>query len=402
MAIRPGWSSPDTFTNTISLLTSPRGIGSSLKLTSWLGLVKPPPLSLVGACLGSLVSVAVMLSYWALNDPDQLRHDAYGRSMSTGLAQLAIEPLLTHDRITLGVIANQAADIPGVSGVEIVTVNEQALASSGSLSNARVYQSPVTFNDQIMGAVRVALSEPPSHLGDAVAVAAVTLIAAPFLALALLSIRLQPPLPRQPARLEVELHTPRERHFLVAVNLYDQLGMEPTQRVAELNYARIAAGKVAGLYGGDVENLPGTGLLLDFNDGGDADRPWQVLSAAAVLSELLDEEAGDYRVAIHVGDAPVGHRVLLDEQAVGDAALLSALAKPATLAASSVFSACLDRGGELVERTVIEHPLLEELATVGPDSVLITALSAPQQDLVQHQAAHLAGHRPATASESTF
>ena len=57
---------------------------------------------------------------------------------------------------------------------------------------------------------------------------------------------------------------------------------------------------------------------------------------------------------------------------------------------------------EIVERAVIEHPLLEELATVGPEAVLITALSASHQDLVRHQAAHLAGHRPATASESTF
>jgi hypothetical protein len=373
-----------------------------LKLTSWLGLVKPTPLSFVGACLGSLISVVVMLCYWALNDPFQARHDAYGRNMTAGLAQLAIEPLLTHDRIALGMIANQAVDIPDVTGVEIVTVNEQALAASGSLSNAQVYQSPVTFNDQIMGSVRIALREPSGQLGNAVAVAVATLIAVPFLTAFLLSIRLDRPVPGRPANIEVELHTPRERHFVIAVNLYDQLGMEPEHRLAELNYARIAAGKVAGLYGGDVENLPGTGLLVDFNDGGDVDRPWQVLSATAVLAELLYEEAGDYRLAIHVCDAPAGHRVLVDEQAVSDAALLSALAKPGTLAASSVFSGCLDGGGDLVERTIIEHPLLEELETVGPDSVLISALSAPQKDLVQHQAAHLAGHRPATASESTF
>ncbi|NIP13815.1 MAG: hypothetical protein GWM88_03335 [Pseudomonadales bacterium] len=346
--------------------------------------------------------MVVMLSYWALSDPYEARHDAYGRSITTGLAQLAIEPLLTQDRIALGVIANQAVDIPGVSGVEIVTVNEQALAASGSLTRGQIYRSDVSFNDQIMGSVRVALTEPASRLGDAIGVAAATLLAAPFLALALLSIRLERPVPRQPGRVEVTLHTPRERHFLIAVNLYDQLGMAPEQRVAELNYARIAAGKVAGLYGGDVENLPGTGLLLDFSDGGDEDRPWQVLSATAVLAALLDEEAGDYRLAIHAGDAPAGHRVLMDEQAVSDAALLSAVAKRGTLAASSVFSACLDSGGDLLERTIIEHPLLEELATVGPDSVLITALSGPQQDLVQHQAAHLASHRPATASESTF
>ncbi len=373
-----------------------------MKLTSWLRLVKPAPLALAGTCLGSLIAVVVMLSYWALYDPFKARHDAYGTSITAGLAQLAIEPLLTHDRIALGMIANQAADIPGVAGVEIITVNELTLAASGSLSDSRVYRSLVAFNDQIMGSVRVALDEPPSQLEKAIPVAAATLLAAPTLALAVLCIRLRRPLRWQPARVEVELHTPRERHFLIAVNLFDQLGMEPGQRITELNYARLAAGRVAGLYGGDVENLPGTGLLLDFNDGGDPDRPWQVLSGAAVLAELLEAETGDYRLAIHVGTAPQGHRVLVDDQEVSDAALLSALARPGSLAASGLFSDCLDYGEEIVDRTIIDHPLLEELPTVGPDAVLITSLSASHQDLVQHQAAHLAGHRAATASESTF
>jgi hypothetical protein len=207
-----------------------------------------------------------------------------------------------------------------------------------------------------------------------------------------------------------------EDHHLVAVNLYNQISMTPDAREAELQHAQAIAGRVASLYLGNVRPLPGTGLLLHFPPSDDRDRPLQVLCATFVLAELLAEyevgDVGTYRLGLHTIGLTVDDEFEAHAAQIADVALLSALAKHMTVAVSATFPIETLRHNQ-VQRHALEHPLLDELATIA-SAHLVTGLSPPQQALVTQQVARLSDHsldhssnhsldqEDATASESTF
>jgi hypothetical protein len=149
--------------------------------------------------------------------------------------------------------------------------------------------------------------------------------------------------------------------------------------------------------------LPGIGVLVDFDHTDDPDRPFQILCAAFLLIRLLQGEApfGRYRLGLHVLELPAEETLSLDHDAVADASLLSALTRDATVAASASLVALLDNTARLRSRPLV-NPLLDELATSGPNCRLVTDLESPFSELVFRQSEQLQAQREATSSPSTF
>ena len=124
---------------------------------------------------------------------------------------------------------------------------------------------------------------------------------------------------------------------------------------------------------------------------------------AMVLARVLREESsfGAFRLGLHLITRPGDESVGLDDPAVADAALLSALAKEMTLAVSGSCYSALTRL-ERLEVSTSAHPLLDQLTTCSPDCHLITDLAPGYQALVLQQTEKLTGQRRSTARESTF
>jgi hypothetical protein len=80
--------------------------------------------------------------------------------------------------------------------------------------------------------------------------------------------------------------------------------------------------------------------------------------------------------------------------------LLSALAKPATVAVSASFP-IEALGDDRFYRHSLLHPLLDELATISR-AYLVTGLSTLQARAIAEQVERVSNQRASTASESTF
>ena len=203
------------------------------------------------------------------------------------------------------------------------------------------------------------------------------------------------------------------------MNLFNQLSLTPEQCSRELAFARMTAERVAALHHGEVLDLPGTGLLLTFGASHSDDRPFHVLCAAFALSKLLAdaESFGRYRLGVHVLTLEADETLAVSSDPVKDAAVLSALARDNTIIASQAIVDLVPYRQRVVLETM-NHPLLEELETIGGGAQIARALAAPHDDLITQQllelkgesdaegAVETSGHAdrdgPSTARESTF
>lgn len=379
-----------------------------MKLTSSLKIVKPTPSPFAVACLATLLAAACLVTVWKLNDDSQARTDAYGESLAAGLAQLSVGPLLKQDRIALGVMTNRTLALPEVTGVAVFTIDDQVLAASGNADNGLRYTKPVTFDDGLMGYVRVALRQTVDPASVSLALlGTLAVVLVPLMTVGAFSIRYV----REPGAAMVTddgadpvAEEAQHTHHLVAVNLYHQISMTPDIREVELEHAHDIAQRVVDVYLGKVRRLPGTGLLVQFAPSDDADRALQVLCATFVLAELLAEfdveGDGIYRLGLHSVALPPAREPDTEDAEIADVALLSALAKHLTVAVSDAFPIASLRDDQ-VHSQRLNHPLLEELDTVE-GAYLVTGLAPVQHALVTRQVARLSDQWGSTASESTF
>jgi uncharacterized membrane protein affecting hemolysin expression len=395
-----------------------------VKLTPWPNLVKPERGTLAPLAATSLIVALGLTLVWQLTDQRDARVDRFGASMAGSVAELCVEPLLKQDRMHLGVLSNRIAAVAEVSGVGIFTLDDQVLALSGKLGAPR-YAHPISFDDGVVGYVRIsvdanAFADGLGHTGRALGILLVMVIS-PLLVAGGTTLR---------RRLREEASANREtqrrqqqdearrseleadmvdesaidiHHYLLAINLHNQLQLSSAEREFELSLCLESAEDMAALYQGQVALLPGVGVLIDFDHTDDPDRAFQIVCAAMVLARVLREETsrGGYRLGLHLITRPGDESLSLDDPAVADAALLSALAREMTLAVSGSCYSALTRL-ERLEITTSAHPLLDQLTTCSPDCHLITDLAPGYQALVLQQTEKLTGQRRSTARESTF
>jgi uncharacterized membrane protein affecting hemolysin expression len=401
-----------------------------VKLTSWSDLVKPDREVLKVAAVTALVTAIALLLVAYATDREQERMDQFGAATARALAELVVEPLLKQDRMHLGVIGNRLADIPQVDAVASYTLDNEVLASTGT-DQALPYAEAVTVDGSIVGYVRVGLDpqafaelDPTRMLLNLLVLLLLPFVIASSWSLTQPARRQElvarlPRLPANPPWAPRHLPAPKPEapvalpepepdpaevvHYLVAVNLYNQLSLPPTEREFELSLCVELAEAVAGIYQGQVVGVAGLGAVVSFDHTDDPDRPFQIICAAQVLARLLREEApfGVYRLGLNLTLRPADEPLPVNDDAIADAALLSALAKDATLALSQPFAAALAERERVVMKPLV-NPLLDELTTSNAGCYLVTELEAPYAAEVIHKAEQLRSQREGISSPSTF
>jgi uncharacterized membrane protein affecting hemolysin expression len=400
-----------------------------VKLPPRSDIVKPEPLVLAVSAVTVLVTMLMMLLVVSLTSREEQRLDDFGSAAARALAELAVQPLMQQDRMHLGVIANRLAELPEIRGVASYSADNQLLTTTGDLRGPH-HTQPVTVDDSIVGYVRVAL-EPEAFTSGHPARSTALLLAAlliPFVVAVGWSMARAARQGRLtlPASMTTRRHTlheppsttdsadsdvtpedqeppPDVRHYLLAVNFYNQLSLSASEREFESSLCTELAEAVAEIYQGQVVKLPGVGTLVDFDHVDDDDRAFQVICGAFVLARLLRDEApfGIYRLGLNVIEQPADETLPLDHEAVADTALLSALAKDMTLAVSQqCFDIVVD--SDRLHTRPLHNPLLEQLSTSTPGCRLITDLEPSYTSLVVQQAESLRSQREAISNPSTF
>lgn len=380
----------------------------------------------------ALLTVATVALVLAVTDHRAIRMARFGDTAAATLAELVVEPLMRQDRLHLGVIGNRLAAMPEISGVASYSADDRLLATTGNLSGPQ-YSAPVTIDGDIVGYVRVGLNPPAfEEAGTArwlsllalVLLAPLTVATGWALAAAIGRGDLAVKWPRwrdvgaagrteTAAAPEASADTPDEeaeavampaevRHYLLAVNLYNQLTLTPDARDFEQALCADLADRVAEIYHAQVVDLPGVGILVDFDHTNDPDRPFHVVCASFLLVRLLNHEApfGRYRLGINLAVCAEDQPLAIDDPAVADAALLSALARNGTVAISTPFRNVLT-SDERVASEPLKSPLLDELSCAG-GGCLLTALEPTIAARVAQQADQLETERDATSNPSTF
>jgi len=408
-----------------------------VKPTPWSAAIVPDPAVLLGALASALLTALLLMLAWTLLDPRDERMDRYGEATVAALGDLCMEPLLKQDLLHLGVIGNRMVELDEVAGVATYTSDEQLLTLTGQIESPE-YRRAISIEGSVVGHVRIALDPAafdgsitdPAKRSTVLTVTFSIVIGAGLLVAMLASVlrewragRLELRAPDLGARIrrvragagalaeeEIEEEPEPEpeppepiRHYLLGVNLYNQLSLKGVEREFELSLCTELAEAVALRYQGQVVSLPALGALVDFDHTDTEDRAFQIVCAGFALSRLLGDEApfGHYRLALHLTTRPGDEPLPLDHPAVRDVALLSALAKDDTLAISQTLYEALERTERLETRSM-SNVLLDELTTSGPGCRIVTDLEATEKSQVLQLVDSLKTQRDSMASESTF
>ena len=339
--------------------------------------------------------------------------------MATELAAMAVEPTIARDAIRLSALATRVSRLAEVDSVRFYSIDNQALATAGkNVDPSRAhFTAPIVFEDAVAGYASLVLNEaafvtalPRLWLWGVglCAVAASALLG--FLAGPRIRDELTTVSDVRETALEDEPQPPEV--FLLIVNLFNQISLPSNERQHVLGICAERLKRVCALYNGRSIDLPGTGLLLAFDDDGDPDRIFGVLCAALLAVEVLEDlnhghldnlkPALVFRFGMHLGPDTKHLVDLIDSDAARDAVVLSGVATNHTVAVSSDLFERMPRAERFVVETR-QHPLLGTLSTSGnAECQIVRSLAESYRGLLDRQAALLTGQDPSTSSPSAF
>jgi hypothetical protein len=380
-----------------------------------------------------LALVIVSSTAWHLvGAADDARRADIGRALAGQLASLSIEPLFVDDRILLGVLATKMADVDAVENVSILTIDERVIAEAGdpASAGAPVFTSDIVLDGDLAGYARLTLD--PRAFGTAtsdlvtwlvVALAAFGLCTTVGYAAGKRLVERRARLLEAARAAAANDERPREptaRYFLV-INLFNQLSMPSAKRHVVIAACAERLGAIGDLYHGRCDTLPGTGLVMRFDDVPPADtgsaepesleaRAFDAVCAALLAVDVVGELVAeppvenlptlDFRFAVHVLALPAdAHR---ERDAINDTVLLSAVAPSREIAASHDLIARLDGCDRFGTRTQ-DHTVLHALVTARKGScVLIDGAEDALRSELDGQVDKLICATPSTSSPSTF
>jgi len=319
-----------------------------------------------------------------------------------------------------------------VQNVTIVTIDDRVLAEAGdpTTANARVFTAPIVLEGDLAGHARITLdpyafSTPTSDVVAwlIVALAALGLCTTGGFALGRSLVDRRARLleaQRAAAANDERARAPKARLMLV-INLFNQLSMPSAQRHRVIAACADRLEGIADLYGGQCEPLPGTGLMMRFDDlrtqqeteaeaaNANArafDAACAALLAVDVVGELVaappleNLPALDFRFALHVLELPADARYEAD--AINDAVLLSAVAPGREIAASHDLFGRLP-GHERFGTRTQDYAVLHALVTARKGScVLISGAEDALRSELDGQVDRLICVAPSTSRPSTF
>ncbi len=370
------------------------------------------------ALLVSLLTALLIGVAWyrSAEDARSARMAQLGNAAAAQLAALAIEPLITLDRIRLGVLTTRMSELPEIESIAIVTVDDRIVANAGTRPGADtpLFTHAIEFEGAVAGYVQVAIARDAfSASGIATAYLLLPALIAALLACVsgyLLGLRLEAT-PGPDAADPLETAAPETTEWLLAVNLLNLMTLPGPERATVLTDVRRRAILVARQHHAVASDLANIGILLTFADA-DPDQCFKVLCSALVLAETLDDlnEARHVaarpelkiRFGAHVTTRSSGAPLDTTSDAVADTIVLSAVAPEGSIAASRDAFERLSRP----ERFVVEalsNPILRTLSTAGHDSCLIVSAVADAYGAsLDHQTALLRAQEDSTSTPSTL
>jgi len=374
------------------------------------------------ALAASLLTTALLGASWyrSAEAARSARMAQFGNAAAAQLAMLSIEPLITLDRIRLGVLATRMSELPELESVTIVTVDDRIVANAGSrpLADTQLYTHPVEFEGSVAGYVQIAVAPSAFSAGGFATpyLLLPALVSALLAAVAgyLLGLRIETTLEADPVAddREADAAAPAPTaQWLLAVNLLNLMALPTAERAAVLADVRRRATLVARQHSALARDLANIGVLLTFADD-DSDQCFKVLCAALLLADSL-ENLNESRhlaarpelkfrfgahIATHTGDAAG-----VDPDAIQDTIVLSAVAPEGTIAASREAFGRLQRP----ERFIAEeqsNPILRTLATASHDGCVIVSAVADAYGAALDQRAEWlrAQEADSTSTPSTF
>ena len=380
------------------------------------------------ALAASLLTTALLGISWyrSVEDARATRVAQFGNAAAAQLATLSIEPLITLDRIRLGVLATRMSELPELESVTIVTLDNRIIANAGPrpLADTQLYSHSVEFEGAVAGYVQVAVA-PTAFSASGFATPYLllpALIAALLAAVAgyLLGLRLE----AQPDGESIGDDSDAEAddddggttpqasaEWLLAVNLLNLMALPTTERAAVLADVRRRATLVARQHDALARDLANVGVLLTFVDD-DPDQCFKVLCAALLLADSLEHLNESrhlaarpelkFRFGAHVVPRDPA-AVATDPDAIQDTVVLSAVAPEGSIAASREAFGRLQRP----ERFIAEdqsNPILRTLTTASHQGVVIVSAVADAYGAALDQRAERlrAQEADSTSTPSTF
>ncbi len=112
-------------------------------------------------CASLLTALLLGVSWYrSVEDARSARMAQFGNAAAAQLAALAVEPLITLDRIRLGVLATRMSELPELESVTIVTVDDRVIANAGArpLADTPLFIHAIEFDGAVAGYVQVAIA----------------------------------------------------------------------------------------------------------------------------------------------------------------------------------------------------------------------------------------------------
>lgn len=370
--------------------------------------------------LASLLTAAGALAFIAATNGAEQTRSAYSQTLANNLATLSLEPFVAQDQIQLGLLCNRIGSLPHVAAVTIVDLGERVLASTGATTlpapradhSGELGSASVSRDDTVLGYVRVQLQSNAFAQTPTWRHWLFGLLWALLAPVAVLGVRnWWQTLNRAPRSkvIDVEfdesLNSSATQSFIISANLFNRLGLDTDAQRAAQALALARANQIAPLYGGTAQALDQAAVSMRFPDHGQDDAAFAALCAGMLWAECMQgSKSSDGQESEPTEGNPAeicayrfgGHRLeaatVEDSDATEaeqEAQLLSAVASNGQLAISEVMLEQIDRQ-ERLELRVAEHPLHEDLNTVGNCLYQVHGVAAHYSELLTKQAQALA------------
>ena len=345
------------------------------------------------------VSSTLGISAWHIKEKHdaQVRMVTFGETMVSQISELAVEPLVSDDRIRLHFLTNQLTEFRQVVGISISSVDNQLISVAGRSTNnpqLPVFTKQITVQETIAGMVQIAV-EPNAFrttLGDkfkaSIAWILCTLLVA-FLFEAFFKIMVKRS--AKESKTKVGFNDPPENDFCNAlvVNLFDQISLAEEERKKLVEQVTHLSLKVANLYAANVFKLAGTGVLILFDKTQAKDRVFEIVCAALLLNTILKKMTDYPLIGYRFGLHQVPRSQLSDpskSEYISDAILLSALAQEGEISVSSEVNEEFE-AIDSIEKSEQSSLAVTALSTTGPNYYVVYGVTESYRNLIEQQAA---------------
>jgi len=344
--------------------------------------------------LASALTASGCLIYVSQTNGTAKTQAAYGRVLAENLATLSVEPFVAQDRIALGMLSNHVGDLHEVAEVTIVDINEQILASTNPtprlVSVERYTSAPVQLENNVVGYVRVRLN-PDAFVQVPTwrhwLFAMLLSLCVPVGIMWIQHLWQHPQRRDRLVSVDLSIASVPEptQTYLLAANLFNRMGLDPQQQMAAQQQAYRWAKEIAELYGGQALLLDQAAVVMRFSNHDQDDAAFEALCAGLLWRHCLADEATQrYRLGGHIQH----HNEATNALAQTEALLLAAVAGSSSMAVSARLLEAINRP-ERVSTTPANHPLHEDLSTVGAGLYQLQGLAPEYESLLAQQAATL-------------